>query len=81
MESVAFLKRLCPCIYCSPISREENGGENAMLPMAYHQSIPEAVPLHDDVECCFSILRDTVRKDFTLKEVQYAWRRVKCQND
>ncbi|XP_065889311.1 uncharacterized protein [Dysidea avara] len=27
----------------------------------------------DDVECFFSILRDTVGKDFTLKEVYYGW--------
>lgn len=30
----------------------------------------------DDVECFFSVLRDTVGKDFTLKQVQYAWRRA-----
>jgi len=25
----------------------------------------------DDIECFFSVLRDTVRKDFTLKEVEF----------
>ncbi|XP_065887166.1 uncharacterized protein [Dysidea avara] len=30
----------------------------------------------DDVECFFSVLRDSVGKDFTLKEVQFGWRRV-----
>ena len=28
----------------------------------------------DDVECFFSVLRDTVGRDFTLKQVQFAWR-------
>ena len=30
----------------------------------------------DDVECFFSVMRDLVGKDFTLKEVQYSWRKV-----
>lgn len=30
----------------------------------------------DDVECFFSVLRDNVGKDFTLKEVYYSWRKV-----
>ncbi len=30
----------------------------------------------DDVECFFSILRDMVGKDFTLKQVQQAWRKA-----
>lgn len=30
----------------------------------------------DDVECFFSILRDSVGKDFTLKNVFFAWRRA-----
>lgn len=29
----------------------------------------------DDVECFFSVLRDNLGTDFTLKRVQYAWRR------
>ena len=29
----------------------------------------------DDVECFFSILRDNLGADFTLKRVQYSWRR------
>ena len=44
--------------------------------------IQEAAPEHprssttDDVECFFSVLRDLVGKDFTLKQVQFAWRKV-----
>lgn len=30
----------------------------------------------DDVECFFSILRDMVGSDFTLKQVQHAWRKA-----
>ncbi len=30
----------------------------------------------DDVECFFSVLRDLVGKDFTLKDVKYSWRKV-----
>ena len=30
----------------------------------------------DDVECFFSVLRDTLGKDFTLKRVQYEWRKA-----
>ncbi|XP_065899778.1 uncharacterized protein [Dysidea avara] len=30
----------------------------------------------DDVECFFSVLRDTVGRDFTLKQVYYGWRKV-----
>ena len=29
----------------------------------------------DDVECLFSVLRDNLGADFTLKRVQYSWRR------
>lgn len=29
----------------------------------------------DDVECFFSLLRDNLGKDFTLKHVQYEWRK------
>ena len=29
----------------------------------------------DDVECFFSVIRDTVGKHFTYKDVQYAWRK------
>ena len=42
--------------------------------------IQEAAPEHprssttDDVEWFFSVLRDLVGKDFTLKQVQFAWR-------
>ena len=30
----------------------------------------------DDVECFFRVLRDFVGKDFTLKQVKFAWRKV-----
>jgi len=30
----------------------------------------------DDVECFFSILRDTIGANFTLKEVKYIWRKA-----
>ena len=30
----------------------------------------------DDVECFFSVIRDLVGKDFTLKQVKYAWRKI-----
>lgn len=30
----------------------------------------------DDVECFFSILRDNLGKDFTLKHVQFEWRKL-----
>ena len=30
----------------------------------------------DDIECFFSIIRDLVGKDFTLKQVLYEWRKV-----
>lgn len=30
----------------------------------------------DDVECFFSVMRDVVSKDSTLKQVKYAWRKV-----
>ena len=30
----------------------------------------------DDVECFFSVLRDMVGKNFTLKQVQYEWRKL-----
>ena len=34
------------------------------------------VSTSDDVECFFSVLRDTLGKDFTLKHVQYEWRKA-----
>ena len=30
----------------------------------------------DDVECMFSIMRDLLGKNFTLKQVQYEWRKI-----
>lgn len=30
----------------------------------------------DDVECFFSLLRDNLGKDFTLKHVQFEWRKI-----
>ena len=30
----------------------------------------------DDVECFFSVLRDMIGKDFTVKMVQYEWRKL-----
>ena len=30
----------------------------------------------DDVECFFSVLRDVVGKHFTVKQVQYEWRKL-----
>lgn len=30
----------------------------------------------DDVECLFSVMRDLVGKDFTLKQVQVGWRKI-----
>ena len=30
----------------------------------------------DDVECFFSVLRDLLGKNFTVKKVQYEWRKV-----
>lgn len=30
----------------------------------------------DDVECFFSVMRDQIGLNFTLKQVQFAWRKV-----
>lgn len=30
----------------------------------------------DDVECMFSIMRDLIGKNFTVKQVQYEWRKI-----
>lgn len=33
----------------------------------------------DDVECFFSVMRDTIGKNFTTKEVQYGFRKICCE--
>ena len=43
------------------------------------QSLPPEHPrasTTDDVECFFSVMRDMVGKNFTLKQVKYGWRKV-----
>ena len=33
----------------------------------------------DDVECFFSVMRDQVGTNFTLKQAQFAWRKVRLE--
>lgn len=54
-------------------SREQKRCSNVRQHMA--QEHPRASST-DDVECFFSVMRDTVGKHFTYKDVQYAWRKV-----
>ena len=47
--------------------------------LLYAQNIPPEHPRAcstDDVECFFSVLRDILGSDFSLKRVQYAWKRT-----
>ena len=54
-------------------SREHKRCSNANLGLSPEH--PRA-STSDDVECFFSVLRDTLGKDFTLKRVQYEWRKA-----
>lgn len=46
--------------------------------IAQHESLPEHPRSSntDDVECFFSVMRDQIGLNFTLKQVQFAWRKV-----
>lgn len=46
--------------------------------IAQHRSSPEnpRSSTTDDVECFFSVMRDQIGLNFTLKQVQFAWRKI-----
>ena len=50
-------------------------GKDALLPVIICQwNILIQVQPTDDVECFFSVLRDSLGKDFTVQNILYAWR-------
>ena len=53
---------------CLPTLKVDNGGVLTMLSTTCYQSIPELAPLMSGV--FFSVLRDSVGKDFTLQQVK-----------